>query len=121
MGRSASGWWQLLGSGTVAFIRVLDSPDIILQKKSLFFFLPDPELSCLWGMVPFYPRTVTIALCPCVSELPRLILQVSPLFLPFVLHAGPQSTEEDLEEEEQEVEEEAEAEGEAEEKGAANP
>lgn len=72
-------------------------------------------------MVPFYPRTVTIALCPCVSELPWLILQVSPLFLPFVLHAGPQSTEEDLEEEEQEVEEEAEAEGEAEEKGAANP
>ncbi|XP_054051538.1 BTB/POZ domain-containing protein KCTD17 isoform X4 [Rissa tridactyla] len=55
------------------------------------------------------------------KELPWLILQVSPLFLPFVLHAGPQSTEEDLEEEEQEVEEEAEAEAEAEEKGAANP
>lgn len=44
-----------------------------------------------------------------------------PLFFPFVLHAGPQSTEEDLEEEEQEVEEEAEAEAEAEEKGAADP
>lgn len=57
----------------------------------------------------------------CQKELPWLILQVSPLFLPFVLHAGPQSTEEDLEEEEQEVEEEAEAEAEAEEKGAANP
>lgn len=53
----------------------------------------------------------------CQKELPWLILQVSPLFLPFVLHAGPQSTEEDLEEEEQEVE----AEAEAEEKGAANP
>ncbi|XP_052645210.1 BTB/POZ domain-containing protein KCTD17 isoform X1 [Harpia harpyja] len=51
------------------------------------------------------------------NKLPWLILQVSPLFLPFVLHAGPQSTEEDLEEEEQEVEEEAEAEAEAEEKG----
>lgn len=50
---------------------------------------------------------------------PWLILQVSPLFLPFVLHAGTQSTEEDPEEEEQE--EEAEAEAEAEEKGAANP
>lgn len=46
-------------------------------------------------------------------------MQVYPLFLPFVSHAGPQNTEEDLEEEEQEVEEEAEAE--AEEKGAANP
>lgn len=60
----------------------------------------------------------------CQKELPWLILQVSPLFLPFVLHAGPQSTEEDLEEEEQEVEEEeaeAQAEAEAEEKGAANP
>ncbi|KAM6386732.1 uncharacterized protein FN964_000460 isoform 26-T33 [Alca torda] len=55
------------------------------------------------------------------KELPWLILQVSPLFLPFVLHAGPQSTEEDLEEEEQEVEEEAEAEAEAEEKVYGNP
>lgn len=59
----------------------------------------------------------------CQKELPWCILQVSPLFLPFVPHAGPQNTEEDLEEEEQEVEEEAEAEAEpeAEEKGAANP
>lgn len=55
----------------------------------------------------------------CQKELLWLILQVFPLFLPFVLHAEPQSTEEDLEEEEQEVEEEAEAE--AEEKSAANP
>ncbi|KAL9853257.1 BTB/POZ domain-containing protein KCTD17 isoform 6-T7 [Geothlypis trichas] len=55
------------------------------------------------------------------KELPWLILQAFPLFLPFVPHAGPQNTEEDLEEEEQEVEEEAEAEAEAEEKGAANP
>ncbi|XP_074758544.1 BTB/POZ domain-containing protein KCTD17 [Athene noctua] len=55
------------------------------------------------------------------KELPCLILQVSPLFLPFVLHAGPQSTEEDPEEEEQEVEEKAEAEAEAQEKDAANP
>uniref|UniRef100_A0A8V0YPJ9 Potassium channel tetramerization domain containing 17 n=1 Tax=Gallus gallus TaxID=9031 RepID=A0A8V0YPJ9_CHICK len=53
------------------------------------------------------------------QELLWLIWQVSPLFLPFVLHAGLQSTEEDVEEEEQEMEEEAEAE--AEEKGAANP
>lgn len=53
------------------------------------------------------------------QELPWLIWQVSPLFLPFVLHAGLQSAEEDVEEEEQEMEEEAEAE--AEEKGAANP
>lgn len=43
---------------------------------------------------------------------------MSPIFLPFVLHAGPQSTEEDPEEEEQEQEEE---EAEAEEKGASNP
>ncbi|KAL9853256.1 BTB/POZ domain-containing protein KCTD17 isoform 5-T5 [Geothlypis trichas] len=50
------------------------------------------------------------------KELPWLILQAFPLFLPFVPHAGPQNTEEDLEEEEQEVEEEAEAEAEAEEK-----
>jgi len=57
----------------------------------------------------------------CQKELPWLILQVSPLFLPFVLHAGPQSTEEDPEEEEQEVEEQTEAEAEAEEKGAPNP
>lgn len=57
----------------------------------------------------------------CLKELPWLISQVFPLFLSFVLHAEPQSTEEDLEQEKQEVEEEAEAEAEAEEKGAANP